>query len=212
MKQTIWYLLRKSGLAPLLLRLHPKSGLRRLGWFRSFRVKRSIDSAGNPVPWWTYSFIAFIDERLSASLRVLEFGSGGSTLWLAKRVESVVSYESDPHWAAITAMEAPSNVRIVSCASLETAAANLANEPDTYDIIVIDAGNRIEIASIVLSKTSIGGGCIIWDNTDGPDWPQIRALMAAYGFRELSFVGLVPQEVQLSRTSLFYRTVNVLGI
>ena len=211
MKQVLWYAYRKLGLGPLLLRLHAKSGLRKLGWFRSFRERRSVDLGGGPIPWWTHAFIAFMQDRLTNSLRILEFGAGNSTLWLGQRVAEVVSYENDPTWAALIRTKAPPKVSVVLCESLEAVAADLVEEQDTFDIIIIDAGNRIEIAKHVLGKTSVGG-CVIWDNTDGPDWPQIRDVMAESGFREISFAGLTAQEVALSRTTLFYRPDNVLGV
>ena len=127
-----------------------------------------------------------------------------------------MSYETDPNWAIQIQGQAPAHVRVVHYQSLdETVEAASIAKDEAFDIIIIDAGNRIRVAKNILAQGEVvlsSGGCIIWDNTDGPDWPEIRELISNHGFRELSFVGLVPQEVHFSRTTVFYRRDNVLGI
>ncbi|WP_394752635.1 class I SAM-dependent methyltransferase [Crenothrix sp.] len=207
----LWTLIRFLRLGGLLLQIHPKSYLRKRGWFLSFTAKRSIDAAKNPIPWWSYGVIDFVEERLKPSLSCLEFGSGGSTVWLAHRIKSVTSIENDPNWAAIVKDFVPENVRLIELAKPE----NLSDEhvgKEVFDILIVDPlAHRINCAKAglpFLSET----GVVIWDNTDGSDWPEIKALMAEHGFKEISFNGLAPQEVSLSRTTIFYRTENIFGI
>lgn len=52
------------------------------------------------LPWWPYPAVNAIEAVLEPDWRVLEFGSGRSTLWLADRCAAVVSIESSPVWAA----------------------------------------------------------------------------------------------------------------
>ena len=55
-------------------------------------------------PWLTEGAIDFLSHFVRPGFRVLETGSGASTLWFAKRAKSVVSIEDDPDWyAAVTA-------------------------------------------------------------------------------------------------------------
>lgn len=49
-------------------------------------------------PWITPLAIAFFEGILKPEFRVLEHGSGGSTLWLAERVSEVVSVETNEKW------------------------------------------------------------------------------------------------------------------
>ena len=49
-------------------------------------------------PWLTLSAIRWLEDILRPEDRIFEWGSGGSTVWLAQRVSSVVSIESDPAW------------------------------------------------------------------------------------------------------------------
>lgn len=207
----IWQVFRKFGFATLLLRIHPKSALKKLGWFRSFRTKKSVDINGNALPWWTYSIIYFLKERLNKQMRVLEFGCGNSTIWLSKYTKEVISIENHKGWAdKVTAM-LPSNGNVIHVESLEKFAAGTHEELGLFDVLIIDAGNRMECA-IHAIKFIKDNGIVIWDNTDGPDWPDIKGFLYQSGFKEVSFVGLVPQEVMLSKTTIFYRENNCLEI
>lgn len=49
-------------------------------------------------PWITFSGIDFLDSNLTKEDKVFEYGIGGSTIFLAKRVKKVVSVEHDPEW------------------------------------------------------------------------------------------------------------------
>lgn len=51
-------------------------------------------------PWWTYKSIKKIDLFLQNKKNVIafEYGSGASTIWLAKRVKILYSVEHNPDW------------------------------------------------------------------------------------------------------------------
>ena len=50
------------------------------------------------IPWITYSSIKKLDKILNKNMKVFEYGSGGSTLFYAKRVSEVISVEHDESW------------------------------------------------------------------------------------------------------------------
>ena len=50
------------------------------------------------IPWLVSGAVHLLDQLLTEDMRVLEFGSGGSTLFFSKRVKSVLSYESSLKW------------------------------------------------------------------------------------------------------------------
>jgi hypothetical protein len=50
------------------------------------------------LPWTTFSATRWLDRALRQDMRVFEWGSGGSTLFFARRVRSVVTVEHDPDW------------------------------------------------------------------------------------------------------------------
>ena len=46
----------------------------------------------NPgVPWMAPKSIEFLDKTIAKDFKMLEWGSGGSSTWFAKRAESLIS-------------------------------------------------------------------------------------------------------------------------
>src|SRR5438477_3935780 len=50
------------------------------------------------VPWFSYAAIDFLERFLKPEMSVVEYGSGGSTLFFAHRVKTVFSIEDNPQW------------------------------------------------------------------------------------------------------------------
>ena len=50
------------------------------------------------VPWYTRDAFRFISRLDLHGKRVLEYGSGSSTLWYARRGALVTTVEDDPDW------------------------------------------------------------------------------------------------------------------
>ena len=81
------------------------------GWRRSVDQNAAVDAHG-PVPWFTYPAIRQLGRMVAPAWRVLEYGSGNSTLWWAARVAEVVSVEHDPAWAFRLRERIPANVSL----------------------------------------------------------------------------------------------------
>lgn len=65
-------------------------------WSRSVlprRTKNYFDT-----PWINYRAIQWLDDYLQPNMKVFEWGSGGSTIFYAKRVEEVISIEHNQEW------------------------------------------------------------------------------------------------------------------
>lgn len=212
MKTRLWNLIKLLHLGSLVLFIHPKSALRQLGWFKSFHQKKVIDKKGNPIPWWTYSFIDFIKDRLTKNFRVLEFGCGGSTIWLSFRVKEVLSFEDFQTWADKTRNKISDSSKIIDVKSISDFNSYKDKIAGLFDILIIDnLGDRMECVKRNLSYLK-DDGVIIWDNTNGPDWRTIKSYMSNQGYKEISFTGMVAQELSYSKTTLFYKDKNCFNI
>lgn len=88
----------------VLPRTPPDRGQRLRHWLTSLtRPYDSLAIAELDVPWWTYAAIDVVETWLRAHrrpIRVFEFGSGASTLWLASRVDEVHTVEHHASFAA----------------------------------------------------------------------------------------------------------------
>lgn len=56
------------------------------------------NSVVDQSPWIGFSAIRFLKENIRSDMRVFEYGSGGSTLFWAPRVQELVSVEHDKLW------------------------------------------------------------------------------------------------------------------
>lgn len=196
-----------------LFSLSRNSYFEQSGWFQSFSTKQSIDSSKMPIPWMTYSFISFIEKRLSSKMRVFEYGCGNSTLWWATRVKSVVSCEHNYDWHNRVKMISPHNVIIKHCEldSNGSYSQSIRSYGKKFDIVVIDGEERIKCAESCLESLD-KDGIIIWDNSDRPEYTEGFSLLHKHGFKRIDFRGAGPINKYDWMTSVFYRKNNCIEI
>jgi hypothetical protein len=84
---------------------HIWSGLRLAYWFaaRPQDIPRYVRNLTIPpiksgLPWLTFTAIDFLDSWVKPEHKVFEYGSGGSTVFFAKRAESVKAVEHNASW------------------------------------------------------------------------------------------------------------------
>lgn len=87
-------------------------------WARSlFAIYDIDDMVAIDLPWWSLKAVvqvtAFLADRPGA--RVFEYGSGASSVWLARRAATVVSIEHDPLWhqAVAAKLSGYTNARLI---------------------------------------------------------------------------------------------------
>lgn len=140
------------------------------------------------VPWWTFEaadrVAGFLDTRPQA--RVFEWGSGASTVWLARRAGSVTAIEHDPRWAELVRPVLPANavVRVVApapavgnaeeelsgkrgfeCLDFAGYVAALDDADGTFDLVVVDGRARNACFHRALSRLA-PGGMLVFDNVE----------------------------------------------
>jgi len=187
--------------------------LRPSGWLESSRQNVPVNRDGEPLPWYTYPAISFLEPRLQSDMAVFEYGAGNSTLWWAERVAHVSAVESDPVWIALLGPRLPKNadVQFERADGIGYPRAAL-ERGRRFDIVVIDGEGRSACAFACLPALK-EDGIVIWDNADWSDrWADGMAHLTANGFRRIDFHGLGPLVWRPWTTSVFYRPVNCLGI
>lgn len=212
------YFYRKNihpGLAKLPLydywMLRKNSYLRKKGWFKSFRTGKSLDASGKPIPWFVYSAIEFLNERLPADATIFEYGSGHGTLWWAGCVSKIHTVEHNQKWMEKVAPDMPEHVNIIYRELGEGYESAVAESGEKYDVIILDGRNRgkcYEYAQQALSPR----GVIIFDDSNWDKYQKTIQRICSDGFRQMPFRGLGPIEFRECETSVFYRDDNVLGL
>lgn len=121
------------------------------------------------LPWIAYDMIAYLDSFLSKNSRVLEFGSGMSTLWYAKKAGEVYSIEDYRIWydkiiSKIKESEIK-NIHYIFEASTEEYSKFMFDDQQGFDLIMVDGSHRS--SCIVNSVQKLRpGGILYLDNSD----------------------------------------------
>lgn len=172
------------------------------------------DESKNINPWWSYSIIKIIEERVRPEMRVFEYGAGNSTLFWGRYVKDVVAIEYDYDWYRNMKQIIPENVEL-KYLELEYGGAYceaILGEKEEFDIVVIDGRDRVRCAKNAVNKIK-EEGVIIWDDTDRDSYREGYEYLKSKGYKMLELLGgtygLVAHE---QSTSIFYKEKNIFGL
>ncbi len=120
-------------------------------------------------PWISYDAQAEIAAFLDKSKRVLEFGSGMSTVWYAEHAGEVVSIEDYRPWfeqvESIILGRRANNVRYRFATADNYAALGESERGNGFDLVMIDGSARDRCVHTALEVIR-PGGMIYLDNSD----------------------------------------------
>lgn len=126
------------------------------------------------LPWISYDAITALDAFLTPEKRVLEFGSGMSTIWYAMRAGTVVSIENSRSWyehiSGILDQRKLTNVDY----RFAELAGDYVHPPkieDGYDLIMVDGSMRDRCTESALDLLK-PGGIFYLDNSDRAVFPE----------------------------------------
>lgn len=185
------------------------------------KVHDSLELARLGVPWWTYRAIDEVSDWFEPGrpVRVFEYGSGASTLWLAGRASEVHSVEHHPEFGAMMARELapighvtlhlvepePSTRPAVPSAKegyggLDFSAyvRTIEQVPGDFDLVVVD-GRAREACLAAASTRLAAGGIVVFDNTLRR---RYRAAIRRSGLVEQRYFGLTPTLPYPDQTSV----------
>jgi predicted O-methyltransferase YrrM len=167
------------------------------------------------IPWFSYAAIDFLEDYVQPSMSVFEYGSGGSTIFFAKRAKRVISVEDNPKWFEWVSRRVEQhglgNVSLRLCefnfkepSGFEHSAYLHAIPDEKLDIIVIDGSEEwTQVRQICFEKAEgrvTEGGIIIVD--DSWRYPGLRKHHHAKRFQTLQSVG--PCRPGVTSTDIFF--------
>jgi len=195
------------------------TSLRTAGWHDSLLDQFRFDP-DTAMPLLTYGAIGFMDAYLTDSSTVLEFGSGGSTIWLAARVKHLVSIEDDKRWAELIPRFENTQLQLVTCGgdwyddspdfSYSRAVSDKASAfPRVYDAIIVDGKARTDCAREAINLLS-NHGFIVLDDLHDPLVTPAFQLLSTSGLKCIEFWGIRPGSGEFGGTAVFLNANNVL--
>ncbi len=127
-------------------------------------------------PIISYPALRLIRARLRSTDRVLEYGSGRSTVWLARQVRSVVSVEHHPEWRLKVAellreKELTDKVSYTFAETPETYVVPATANGEPFDFVFIDGMWRDKCVDR-LPETLKPGGFVYLDDSDADCEPS----------------------------------------
>jgi hypothetical protein len=192
-------------------------------WLYSLtQVHDSVAMVDLDVPWWTYRAVDEVERWLGARpqpARVFEFGSGASTVWLARRAASVTSVEHDEEFAGLMrdllapienatllvrptvpalAPAVPSAKEGYAGQDFAAYVAAIDETEGEYDLVVVDGRAREECLRRALPRLA-ADGLVVFDNTRRR---RYRAAIEAAPVVEHRLRGLTPTLPYPDQTSL----------
>lgn len=167
------------------------------------------------LPWLTFSAIQYLEKYIRPDMTVFEYGSGGSTIFFARRAAMVTSVEENQDWIGhvkrTLAIEELHNSQLLhhpydfqQTAGFETSTYLHALEGQLYDIILIDGTDFYthEARPHCLRRAENfikPGGIIVVDDA----WRYDALGKENRANRHLVLQGLGPYHVGVNRTDVF---------
>lgn len=193
-------------------------------WLRSLlSIYDSADLVLLDVPWWTFPAIDYVEQFIASRggrVRILEYGSGASTIWLAKRCAEVITVEHDPEFFAAMAplFEGHGNVRAELVPSEPTTEAAFArsrrdgyehrsfdkyvnvidHHEGKFDIVIVDGRSRISCMNKAMGRLA-QGGIVVFDNSNRREY---RKAIVGSALTERIMRGMAPALPYPSQTSI----------
>lgn len=169
----------------------------------SLRSDFPVRIDGQPIPWFSYPAIDYLDTLDLSSASVFEFGSGGSTIYFENRCKQVTSIESNPAYLQ-TIKKKSTGKTFFKCRETKTSFAEAIFEEDAqYDVIIIDSIPDFRQACVRGSMDRVAdGGIIILD--DAAMYPKAYKMLLDIDHSPIDFIGLAPLEDVVQTTSLFF--------
>jgi len=136
------------------------------------------------IPLWAPEAVGKISEFLMGrpKAKVLEFGSGGSTIWLSSYDVDLISIEHDQTWfSALQSKLEEQKISNVSLLYREKPYFKIADEfPDHhFDLILVDGRDRNECIQASLKKVK-NGGLLVLDDAQRTRYRVGRNLLEAF--------------------------------
>ncbi len=170
--------------------------------YRSMKSGFPVNKSGEAIPWYTFPAIEYLSQFDFSNFEILEFGSGYSTVFWAKRCKKIISVEHRSEWLNIVKdfISDGTTELILQDENNYTQICNTADKK--FDLIVIDGIRRPECAREIAKCLKPETGIVVLDNSDW--YPETsKYLRNELNLFEIDFFGFGPINNYTWCTSVF---------
>jgi len=198
----------------------------RVGWYLLLRpqdiasyLRFGMQSRHTPLdlgmPWWSFGAAREVGRFLRPDMSVFEFGSGGSSIFLASRAARVTCVEDEEKWSELVRSEAQhrrlANLEVIhrpfdfhNPLGFSSSAYLASLDAGPYDVIIVDGKEEAEqVRDLCFWKAEDSikpGGLIVVD--DSWRYPQVKAKNKARKWKDFKGTGYC--RLGVTSTCLFY--------
>jgi precorrin-6B methylase 2 len=160
-------------------------------------------------PWLSIDFINIFKSWDTSNWDMFEWGSGGSTIWFAQRVRSLVSIEHDINWYRVVKKGIVDlGLKNVELLLIDPEATNNVSyrwegyvksifKYDGFDCILVDGRHRVTCIKNAIEKVR-GKGVIILDDAEREKYSEAHEVLNK--FEHFSTIGKVNTQEANERT------------
>jgi hypothetical protein len=184
-------------IAHVLFRRDVRAWRHLVPWLSSLRP--GVDPLSLGIPWLAFGAIEWLEQNVRSRWRVLELGSGGSTLFFRRRVRELVSVEHDARWFERVQAAVPPGPGLTHLLEPEHRFTEIVcSYPERhFDLVLVDGGSDRAKAAIAAAERIAPLGGVMVDNSDVT--PGLEALDV---HRRLDFSGIAPWNLHGGRIHL----------
>jgi len=178
------------------------------GHIKSVKEMKCIDNNNNPLPWYTYPAIEYLEQLDLHEKTVFEYGIGYSTLFWSERVKDVYGVENNMDWFnEVNTKLDNENINVLLQTDMDNFIATINTWNKKFDIIIVDSEiegdpGRVECAKAALSALK-DDGAVILDNSDW--YVDAARILRDSGMIQVDMSGFGPINDFTWTTSFFFK-------
>ena len=152
------------------------------------------------VPCLNSIVIAFLQKIITKDFRILELGSGTSTVWFAQRAKFVISYENKRKWFNSVTIELK-EAGIQNCKLILDPAYpknGIRGLEGQFDLVLIDGRGRVKNIVVTMPYVKLGGYLML-DDSQRKRYNRARELLEEWEETEFIEPGVLRKTVVWKR-------------
>jgi len=172
------------------------------GYLKTLINRLPCDAESQPIPWFTYPALEYLESLDYSEAVIFEWGSGNSSRYFASRCLSIESIESDQSWYnhQLQVIRPNQSITYIELNHERYPHSILTAKFDSYDLIIVDGQQRQKCMEQAIHKIK-NSGIIILDNSDW--YPKLCGSLRDHNFIQIDFHGFGPINKYTWTTSVF---------